>query len=125
MRLFAKHNDIEDPMTLSTSVLAEIYKLEKERTRRVLDESAWMRTKYLNAKLQDAINEEKDEDVTRLEMLIKNERQKKTWRGIQYITKPNRAGGDTKVIIPCTNADAEVCNTKTTVERGLADSLSD
>ena len=112
-------------MTLSTSVLAEMYKLEKEKTQRVLADLAWMRTEYLNAKLQDAINAEKDKDVKRLEMLIKNERQRKTWRGIQYVTKPTRAGGVTKVVIPRTNAEAEVCNTKTAVERGLADSLSD
>ena len=125
MKRFAKRNGIEDLMTLSTSVLAEMYNLEKERTRRELTDLAWMRKEYLNTKLQDAINTEKDEDVTRLEMLIKNERQKKTWRGIQYVTKPNRAGGVTKVIIPRTNANAEVCNTKKTVELGLADILSD
>ena len=125
MKRFAKRNGIEDPMTLSTSVLAEMYKIVKERTRRVLADSAWMRTEYLNAKLRDAINTEKDKDVTRLKMLIKKERQKNTWRGVQYITKPNRTGGVTKVIIPRTNADAEVCNTKKTVEWGLVDSLSD
>ena len=75
--------------------------------------------------LQDAINTEKGEDVKRLKMLINNERQRKTWRGIQYVTKPTRAGGVTKVVMPCTNAEAEVCNTKIAVERGLADSLSD
>ena len=38
---------------------------------------AWMRTEYLDARLQVAINVEKNEDIARLEMLIKNERQKK------------------------------------------------
>ena len=92
MKRFAKRNDIENPLALSTSVLAEMYKLEKERTRRVLADLACMRTECLNSKLQHAINAEKDEDVTRLEILIKNERKKKTWRGIQYVTKPNRGG---------------------------------
>ena len=86
-----------------------MYKLEKERTRRILADSAWMRTEYLNAKLRDAINAEKDEDVKRLEMLIRNGQQRKTWRGIQFVTKENRAGGVTKVVIPRFNAEDEVC----------------
>ena len=56
MKRFAKRNGIENPMALSTSVLIEMYKLEKERTRRILADSAWMRTEYFNAKLKDAIN---------------------------------------------------------------------
>ena len=75
MKEFAKRNGIENPVALSTSVLVEMYKLEKEGTRRILADSAWMRTEYLNAKLKDAINPEKDEDVKRLETLIRNERQ--------------------------------------------------
>ena len=50
MKRFAKRNGIKNPMALSTSVLIEMYKLEKERTRRILADSAWMRTEYLNAK---------------------------------------------------------------------------
>ena len=65
-------------MTLSVLVLSEMYKLEKQRTKRVLADLAQMRTEYLNAKLYDDINAEKDKDVTRLEMLIKNKQQKKT-----------------------------------------------
>ena len=84
-----------------------------------------MRIKYLNAKLQVAIDAEKDEDVKSLEMLIKNERQHKIWRGIRYVTSPNRSGGVTKVIIPREGRNDEVCNTKDTVERGLANSLSE
>ena len=125
MKKFAKRNGIENLMALSTNVLIEMYKLEKERTRRILADSAWMRTEYLNAKLKDAINAEKDEDVKRLETLIRNERQRKTWRGIQFVTKKNRAGGVTKVVIPRSNTEDEVCNTKTAVERGLANSLSE
>ena len=125
MKRFAKRNGIDDPMTLSINVLAEMYKLEKQRTRRVLADSAWMRTECLNAKLQVAINAEKDEDVTRLEMLIKNERQRKVWRGMRYVTSPNRAGGVTKVIISKEGKEDEICNTKETVERGLANSLSE
>ena len=68
---------------------------------------------------------EKNEDVKRLETLIRNERQRKTWRGIQYVTKKNRAGGVTKVVIPRSNTEDEVCNTKTAVERGLANNLSE
>ena len=112
-------------MTLSISVLVEMYKLEKERTRRILAESAWMGTEYLNAKLKDAINAGKDKDVKQLETLIRNERQQKTCRGIQYVTKKNRAGGVTKVVIPRLNKEDEVCNTKTAVEKGLANSLSE
>ena len=36
MKRFAKGNGIDNPMTLSINVLAEMYKLEKQRTRRVL-----------------------------------------------------------------------------------------
>ena len=84
-----------------------------------------MHTKYLNAKLQVAIDAEKDEDVKSLELLIKNERQRKVWRGMRYVTSPNRAGGVTKVIISKEGKDYEICNTKETVERGLANSLSE
>ena len=86
MKRFAKRNDIKIPMALSTSVLIEMYKLEKERRRRILADSAWMRTEYLNAKLKDVIYAEKDEDVKRFETLIRNERQRKPWRGIQFVT---------------------------------------
>ena len=89
MKRFAKRNGIDDPMTLSINVLAEMYKLEKQRTRRVLADSAWMRTKYLNAKLQVAIDSEKDEDITILEVLSKNGRQRKIWRGIRFVTLPS------------------------------------
>ena len=58
-------------------------------------------------------------------MLIKNERQQKIWSGIRYVTSPNRAGDVTKVIIPQEDGDDEVCTTKETVERGLANSRSD
>ena len=84
-----------------------------------------MRTDYLNFKLQVAINAEKDEDAARLETLINNERQKKIWHGIRYVTSPNRTGGVTKVVIPRIDEDDEVCNTKETVERGLANGLSE
>ena len=77
MKRFAKRNVVDDPLTLSINVLSEMYKLEKQRTRRVLADSPWMRTEYLSAKLQVAINAEKEEDAARLETLIKNERQKK------------------------------------------------
>ena len=40
MKIFSKRNSIENPMALSTSVLIEMYKLEKERTRRILADSA-------------------------------------------------------------------------------------
>ena len=125
MKSFAKRNGIKNSMALSISVLVEMYKLEKERTRRILADSAWMRTEYLNAKLKDAINAEKDDDVKRPETLIQNERQQKTWRGIQYVTKKNRVGGVTKVVIPRSNKEDEVCNTKTAVKKGLANSLSE
>ena len=55
MKRFAKRRGIKNPMALSTSVLIEMYKLEKERTRRILADSAWMRTEYLNAKQKDAV----------------------------------------------------------------------
>ena len=93
---FDRRNIIDDPLTFSTNALLEMYKLEKQRTRCVLADSAWMRTKYLNAKLQVATNAEKDEDVARLEMLIKNERQKKIWRRIRYVISHHRLGGVTK-----------------------------
>ena len=91
----------------------------------MLADSAWMRTEYRNAKLQVAIDAEKDEDITRLEMTIKNERPRKVWRGIMYVTSPNRTGEVTKVIIPKEGENDEVCNTKDAVERGLANSLSE
>ena len=77
MKRFAKRNGIDNPMKLSVGVLSEMYKLEKQKTKRMLADLAWMRKEYLNTKIQDSINAEKDEDVARLEMLIKNERQKK------------------------------------------------
>ena len=60
MKRFAKRNGIKNPMALSTSVQIEMYKLEKETTWRILADSAWMQTKYLNAKLKDAINAIRD-----------------------------------------------------------------
>ena len=38
MKRFAKRNGIEDPMTLSISVLSEMYKVEKQWTKRVIAE---------------------------------------------------------------------------------------
>ena len=116
MKRFARYNGIDDPLTLSINVISEIYKLEKQRTGRMLAELPWMQTKYLNAKLQVTVNAEKDEDAARLETLIKNERQKKRWHGIRYVTSPNQTGGVTKVIIPWVDEDDEVCNTKEAVE---------
>ena len=100
MKRFARRNGFEDPLSLPINVLVEMYKMEKQRTKRMLADSAWMKTEYPNAKLQVVIDAEKDEDATRLEILIKNERQQKIWRGIRYVTSPNCAGGVTKVIIP-------------------------
>ena len=36
-----------------------MYKLERHRTKRMLADSTWMRSEYLNAKLQIAIDAEK------------------------------------------------------------------
>ena len=66
----------------------------------MLADSAWMRTEYLNAKLQITIDAGKDEDVKSLEKPIKNERQRMVWRRTRCVTSPNQAVGVTKVIIP-------------------------
>ena len=89
-----------NPLTLLINAILEMYKLEKQNTRRVLADSAYMGAEYLNAKLQVVIDVEKDEDITRLEMLITNKCQRKIWLGIRYVTSPYQSGGVRKVIIP-------------------------
>ena len=59
MKRFARRHGFEDSISIPINVLVDMYKLEMHRTKRMLADSTWMRSEYLNAKLQIAIDAEK------------------------------------------------------------------
>ena len=124
MKRFVQCYGIIHPMRVSTTKLAKQYHLCKEDIEQILAESPWIRTEYLTTKLPAAINTENDVDAMRLRSILCNEQQKKVWQGTYHVTKPTRPSGVTKANIPHADGALKVCNTQTSLEEGLASSLS-
>ncbi|KAL7536732.1 hypothetical protein ACHAXR_007366 [Thalassiosira sp. AJA248-18] len=119
VKRFAVRNGIEKPLHQSLEQLVDSYRDCKEQTKRLLAELPWLRKQYLHAKLQDALDQGKDEDAGRLKEILRNEAQKREWQGIHRVTKPRGVTSVTRVEVPQSNGAPIKCTTKETVEDGI------
>ena len=117
---FARRCGIERPGHLTLSQLVSQYRECKEHTKRLLAESPWMRRNYISEKLQAAIESEREEEATRLRAMLRAEAQAKAWRSIKGVTVPSAFNSVDRVEVPLMDGSIKECNTKETVERGIA-----
>ena len=124
MKRFAKRSGIPDPMNLTLKQLVVDYKECKAELSRHLAKSSWLRQQYLSTRLQEEIAKKNKEHAARLQEILRNEAQKKTWRNIHRVTKPNKNGSAVVVEVPQTHGPPVVCDTKETVEAAIAEENS-
>ena len=120
IKRFARRCGIDRPGQLTLSDLVVQYKECKDRTKRLLAESPWMRRTYMSEKLQAAIAAEREEEVTRLRAMLRAEAQAKAWRSIKSVTESSAFNSVTRVEVPLVDGTTQECTTKETVERGIA-----
>ena len=95
-----------------------------EQYKRLMTEPPWMRKQYIDTKLQDALDSEREEDALRIHEILQNESQKKTWPGIQRVLDPKKNARVTKVNKPMPNGSVTKCKSKQTVEGAIANKVS-
>lgn len=120
MKRFARRCGIPDPLSLQLSQLVVDYKACRAELKLHMAKSGWLRQQYLTSRLQEEIGKKNQENADRLQEILRNEAQKKVWRGIHRVTKPNRNGSAVRVEVPQKEGPPIVCDTKETVEAAIA-----
>ena len=95
----------------------------REQTKRLLAESPWLRRQFLSRKLEDAMLNNDERDAKRTKEMLRRESQSKTWRSIQRVTKPNKAGAVTFVDVKNADGTTTRHSTKGTVEQAIAEEI--
>ena len=95
----------------------------REQTKQLLAESPWLRRQFLSRKLEDAMLKHDEADAKRTKEMLRREAQSKTWRSIQRVTKPNKAGTVTFVDQKQADGTTTRHSTKATVEQAIADEI--
>ena len=116
----AERAGISRAKELSKTDLLMQYGYCREQTKHLLAEAPWLRKQFLSRKLEDAMLKHNEEEAKRTKEMMRREKQSRTWRSIQKVTKPNNAGAVT--FVDEKNADGTTTRhtTKATVERAIA-----
>ena len=125
VKRFARRCGIANPEGHSAAELAIMYKECKTKTKKLMAESPWMRKEFLTSLLQEAMDEEKTAEATRVKEILRNEAQKKVWSGIKRVVNPPRNPSPTVVEVPQSDGTIKVCTTKEEVEEGIMGEISE
>ena len=82
VKRFARRCGIDKIMQHSVSELVAMYMECKISTQKLMAESPWMQKEFLSTLLQEAMEEGKMEESTRIKEISRNEPEKKVWASI-------------------------------------------
>ena len=93
----ARRAGIENPLSCDRRELHDLYHACKQRCKEMLASSPWLRKQFLNRKLQDALDEGKQEEAKQIKDILRNERQRANWRNIDKEMGKTRTPAPTMV----------------------------
>ena len=84
----------------------------------------WMRQQFLSLLLHQAVEEEREEDVKRIQEQIRNEHYRRQWRGIKMTMNQNSINSVTHCQVTQEDGTIRDCDTKEEVEEAISQTLS-
>ena len=97
----------------------------KERAKELMVRAPWMRQQFLSSLLKDAVEEEREEDVKRIQEQIRNEQCRRQWRGIKQTMNGGGLNSVTHCQVAREDGTLENCDTKEEVEEAISNTLSE
>ena len=124
MKRFAKRQGITNAMNKSLWELHAEHKECKAQAKKLMADAPWMRKVFLQSQLNDAVDEKREDDAKRIREIMRNEAQKREWRGIHRVTKGSTINSVTYCDLQLPDGTLRRCETKQEVEAAIASTLS-